>query len=165
MDFGLSEEQVLLQQTVRGFTSKECPTTRLRELFDVGSGHDQALWTAMVEMGITGLMVPEEHGGAGMELLDLALVAEVLGEAALPSAFLGHSLAVLGVMRGAGDADRARILPQLANGEAIGTIALQERRSRLATRRLDRPCERWPDFGRQGRRPTRAAFGLFPCRN
>ena len=126
MDFGLSEEQELLQETLRGFAQKECPTTRLREIFDAGSGHDSALWSALCEMGVVGLIVPEEHGGAGMELLDLALVAEVLGESAMPVPVLGHSLAVQGVMLMGSEAQRQAILPRLASGEQIATLALQE---------------------------------------
>ena len=49
MDFGLTEEQDMLQETLRSFVEHECPTTRLRELFDAGDGHDPALWTAMAE--------------------------------------------------------------------------------------------------------------------
>ena len=77
MHFGLSEEQKLLQETVRGFAASECPPSRLRELFDGGSGHDHALWKGLAEMGLTGLVVPEAHGGAGLELLELALVCEM----------------------------------------------------------------------------------------
>lgn len=126
MDFGLSEEQELLQETIRGFVKNECPTTRLRELFDEGSGHDPVLWSALAEMGVTGLIVPEEQGGAGMELLDLALVAEVLGEAAMPGPFLGHSLAVLGIRLLGSEAQQASLLPALATGDEIATVALQE---------------------------------------
>jgi len=126
MDFGLSEEQEMLQQTVRGFVQAECPTTRLRTLFDEGSGHDPKLWSALVEMGLAGLIVPEDQGGAGLEVLDLALVAEVLGEAAMPSPFLGHSLAGLGVRWFGDEAQRASLLPGLASGAQIATIALQE---------------------------------------
>ena len=126
MDFGLSEEQELLQQTIRGFAQKECPTTRLRELFDEGLGHDPALWSALAEMGVTGLLVPEQQGGAGMELLDVALVAEILGETALPVPFLGHSLAVLGVNLLGSEDQRSSILPTLIGGDKIATVALQE---------------------------------------
>ena len=126
MDFGLSEEQELLQETIRGFAQNECPTTRLRELFDEGLGHDPALWFALAKMGVTGLIVPEEQGGAGMALLDLALVAEILGETALPVAFLGHSLAVVGVKLLGSEAQRSSILPALARGDEIATVALQE---------------------------------------
>jgi alkylation response protein AidB-like acyl-CoA dehydrogenase len=126
MDFGLSEEQVLLQETIRAFAQNECPTTRLRQLFDEGLGHDSALWSGLAEMGVAGLIVPEEQGGAGMELLDLALVAEVLGETALPTPFQGHSLAILGVNLMASEAQRSSILPALARGDEIATVALQE---------------------------------------
>lgn len=126
MDFGLSEEQEMLQETIRGFAQNECPTTRLRELFDEGAGHDPALWSALAEMGVAGLIVPEEHGGAGMEILDLALVAEVLGEFALPGPFLGHALATRGVILAGSEAQRAEILPPLASGDEIATVALQE---------------------------------------
>lgn len=134
MDFGLSEEQEMLQETIRGLLQNECPTTRLRELFDAGEGHDPRLWSAMVEMGLAGLIVPEAQDGAGMELLDLALVAEVLGEFAVPSPFLGHSLAIQGVLLRGSPAQRAAILPALAVGDQVATVALQESESAWAPR-------------------------------
>jgi alkylation response protein AidB-like acyl-CoA dehydrogenase len=144
MDFGLSEEQEMLQETVRGFAQNECPTTRLRELFDAGTGHDAALWSALAEMGVAGLTVPEAQGGAGMEMLDLALVAEVLGEFALPGPFLGHSLAIQGILLGASEAQREALLPELASGDQIAAIALQESDTAWApsewTAKLDGDC-------------------------
>jgi len=130
MHFGLTEEQELLQQTVQGFVDGECPPTRLREIFDTGTGHDPALWKGLAEMGITGLVVPEEHGGAGLEVLELALVAETLGGGALPGPFLGHSLACLAIALGGSEAQRTRWLPALASGEAIGSVALAESEDR-----------------------------------
>ena len=112
MDFGLSEEQEMLQETLRSFAEKECPTTRLRELFDAGRGQDPALWSGLSEMGITGLAVPETWGGAGLELLDVALAAEVLGHAGMPGPFLGHSIAVFGVLASGSEAEQASILPE-----------------------------------------------------
>ena len=126
MDFGLSEEQELLQETVRGFVTNECPVTKLREIFDGETGHDEALWSGLVEMGLGGLAIPEEFGGAGMEALDLALVCEVLGEAAVPSPFLGHSLASLALVYGGSEDQKAKWLPRLAGGEAVGSVALGE---------------------------------------
>ena len=76
MDFGLSEEQDLLQETVRGFVENECPPARLREIFDAGSGSDDALWNGMAEMGLTGLIVPEEYGGVGLDPLSCATALE-----------------------------------------------------------------------------------------
>ena len=126
MHFGLTEEQELLQETVRGFAQAECPPAKLREIFDAGSGHDPHLWKGLVEMGVAGLGVPEAHGGAGLELLDLALVAEMLGDAALPGPFLGHSLACAAIVEGGSEAQRARWLPALATGELVGSLAFAE---------------------------------------
>lgn len=126
MEFGLSEEQELLQQTIRSFVARECPPTRLREIFDAGSGHDPSLWAALAEMGVTGLMVPEIHGGAGLETLDLALVCEAMGEGALPIPLIGHALATLALVEGDSDDAKSTWLPRLADGSAVGTVALCE---------------------------------------
>ena len=73
MNFDVSEEQQLLQETVRQFVDNECPLPRLREIFDGDVGHDPVFWEGLAEMGIAGLQVSEEFGGAGLELIDLAL--------------------------------------------------------------------------------------------
>jgi len=125
MDFGLSEEQEMLQDTVRGFIDGECPPARLREIFDRGDGHEPALWKGLVEMGLPGLAISEEHGGAGLELLDLALVQEVMGERGLPGPFLTHALAGHALSLAGSDAQRARLLPSIVEGE-IATIAVCE---------------------------------------
>jgi alkylation response protein AidB-like acyl-CoA dehydrogenase len=122
--FGLVEEQELLQETLRSFVAGECPPARRRALFEAGSGHDPGLWKGLAEIGLTGLVVPESFGGAGLEVLELALACEVLGESALPSPLAFHSLACLAIAAGGSEAQRARWLPALASGAAIGTLAL-----------------------------------------
>jgi len=126
MHFGLTEEQEMLQETVHGFVGNECPPPKLREIFDAGTGNDSKLWAGLVEMGLAGLIVPEEFDGAGMELLELALVAEQLGLGAVPGPFVGHSLACIALTLAGDDVQRARWLPELARGEAVGTVALAE---------------------------------------
>jgi alkylation response protein AidB-like acyl-CoA dehydrogenase len=111
---------------VREFAAKELPAAKLRAIFEAGTGFDAALWRGAAEVGVAGLMVPERQGGAGLQLLDLALAFEVLGEAAIPGPFLGHALATLALIRGGSDAQRERWLPKLASGEAIATVALCE---------------------------------------
>lgn len=124
MDFGLSEEQQLLQETVRSFIANECPATRLREIFDGESDHVPALWRGLCELGVAGLAVPEAHGGAGLELLDLALASEGIGGGALPGPFFGNALATLALGWGGSVEQQARWLPKLASGDAIGTLAI-----------------------------------------
>jgi alkylation response protein AidB-like acyl-CoA dehydrogenase len=126
MHFGLTEEQELLQETVKSFVAGECPPTRLRELFDAKQGHDPALWQGLAEMGLTGLVVPEEYGGAELEILDLALVAEEFGGGSLPGPFLSHALACIAIAKGGDAAQREKWLPGLASGETLGSVALAE---------------------------------------
>ena len=126
MHFGLSEEQQLLQETVRGYVAGECPADKLRKHFDAATGFDAALWQGLAEIGIAGLAIPEEQGGAGMEWLDLALVAELVGEGGLPVPLLGHSLAARAIAQAGSDAQKEKWLPALASGEAIGAVALGE---------------------------------------
>ena len=126
MHFGLTEEQEMLQETVRGFVAKECPPPRLREIFDAGTGNYPALWGGIVEMGLTGLVIPEEYEGAGMEMLELALVSEILGGGAVPGPFVGHSLACLALVLCGSDEQKKTWLPKLATGQCVGSIALAE---------------------------------------
>ena len=126
MHFGLTEEREMLQETLRRFLNEELPPTRRRAAFDAATGFDAALWERSVQVGLPGLIVPETFGGSGLEMLDLALAFEVLGEAAAPGPFLGHALATLAILRGGNDAQREEWLPRLASGEAIGGVAIAE---------------------------------------
>ncbi|MGH7291000.1 MAG: acyl-CoA dehydrogenase family protein, partial [Myxococcota bacterium] len=126
MDFSLSEEQELLQSTVRDFVTNECPSQTLRAVFDGSRQAVPVLWQGLAEIGIAGLVIPEAHGGAGLELLELALVAEELGRGAVPVPFLGHALATLALVRGGSAAQQATWLPRLASGKARATVALAE---------------------------------------
>ena len=69
MEFGLSEEQDLMQETVRQFINQECPPTRLHEIFNAGEGHDGRIWQGLADLGLCGLMLPEKFGGAELEVL------------------------------------------------------------------------------------------------
>ncbi|MEN8180999.1 MAG: acyl-CoA dehydrogenase family protein [Myxococcota bacterium] len=130
MNFDLSDEQLLLQDTVRQFLENECPPSRLRELFEGDDAIDPVLWKGMVELGMAGLHLPEAVGGAGLELLDLALVAEVMGHHGTPGPFFGHSLAGLALALGGSPGQRERWLPRLAAGDVLGTVAWSEQGAR-----------------------------------
>ncbi len=139
MDFGLSEEQGLLQTTVKRFLTERCPTSRVREVMETETAHDAALWRGLAELGTTAIVVPEAQGGLGHELLDLALVAEELGYAATPGPFLTSSMATIALAHATDEEVKTRWLPELASGEAVGAIAIGEADeewdpSRLATR-------------------------------
>lgn len=126
MNFDLTEEQEMLQETVGQFAANVCPPTRRRAIFDGPDGHDTELWQGLLELGLGAIAVPDEFGGAGLEMLDLALAAEVLGAGAVPGPFLGHSLAGLAILYAGSDAQKKTWLPKLASGETLGTVAFAE---------------------------------------
>ena len=126
MNFDLTEEQIMLQDTVGQAMQNECPVTHLRTVFDGDSGHDAGLWKTLAELGVVGLAMPEEYGGAGLEILDLAVAAETLGYHAAPGPFLGHVLAGLAIAESGSAEQKEKWLPGLASGDKIGTVALAE---------------------------------------
>ncbi|MDG2051615.1 MAG: acyl-CoA/acyl-ACP dehydrogenase [Myxococcota bacterium] len=126
MNFDLTEEQQMLQETVGQLLANECPVTRLREVFDSDTGFDESLWKGLGELGILGLNVPEDFGGAGLETLDLAVVAETMGYHAAPGPFLGHALAIEAIVSGGSEAQKKKWLPDLASGARIGAVAIAD---------------------------------------
>jgi alkylation response protein AidB-like acyl-CoA dehydrogenase len=129
MDFDLSDEQRLLQETVAQFIDNECPPARLRELFDDEVGYDPVLWKGLAELGLAGINLPEEYGGSELEVLDLAVVAETLGSLAAPVPYLSHTLASLAISLGGNTDQKSRWLPGLASGDLLATVALAEEES------------------------------------
>jgi alkylation response protein AidB-like acyl-CoA dehydrogenase len=132
MDFGLSEEQELLQQSARDFLLQECPTTFVREMARSADGFSRVLHEKMAGLGWTGLIVPENLGGLGLTMLDLAVLAEEMGRAVVPGPFFSSSvLAALALVHAPAAAAKKEWLPRIASGEAIGTLALLEESDRL----------------------------------
>ena len=70
MDFTFSEDQLLFQESVRDFLVNEVTPERIRASWDSATGRDDALWSQLAELGLTGITVPEEHGGLGMSEVD-----------------------------------------------------------------------------------------------
>src|SRR2546423_15370673 len=87
MDFNLSKPQRLLKESAREFLARECGPGRVRALMETDTAHDERLWRAMAEQGWTGLTIPEEHGGPGLGLAELAAGGRGEGPACPPGAF------------------------------------------------------------------------------
>jgi alkylation response protein AidB-like acyl-CoA dehydrogenase len=98
----------------------------VRRFFDGDADVAPALWKALAELGVLGLHLPQDAGGGGLELLDLASVAERLGYHAAPGPFFGHVLAGLAIALAGSEAQRERWLPGIAAGECIGSVAFAE---------------------------------------
>ncbi|WP_406171619.1 acyl-CoA/acyl-ACP dehydrogenase [Streptomyces canus] len=128
MDFAFSEEQEELGRTVRAFLAHTSPETETRRLMETPEGFDRALWRRMgTEVGLQGLAVPEEYGGAGCGPVEVGVVMEEMGRALLCAPFLSSAvLATTTLLRCADEDARKRLLPGLASGELVGTLALTE---------------------------------------
>src|SRR5436190_644805 len=94
MDFGFSEEQEMLRKSARDFLAKECPMTYVRQMMEDERGFRDEPWQKMAALGWMGLILPEEHGGAGLDFVDLTVVLEEMGRVVLPGPFF--STVVLG---------------------------------------------------------------------
>ncbi len=122
MEFGLSESQRLFEDTLRGFLAERLSMEARRAAAE--AGEDRALWRGLCELGLAGLLVPEEFGGAGLGLMDAAVAAEALGRAAAPTPFLGSAVLAPLALRVLGSpAQQAAWLPRIAAGEVRTAVA------------------------------------------
>jgi alkylation response protein AidB-like acyl-CoA dehydrogenase len=126
LDFGFNEEQEMLRQSARGLLEKECPSTLVRKLMEDERGYDPGLWKKMAELGWTGLVIPEEFGGAGLSYVDLVLVLEEMGRVALPSPFIWTVMAAEAIRRAGSAVQKQSLLPKIAAGDLIATPAWLE---------------------------------------
>jgi len=127
MDFGLSQEQSLLEESLRRYLRDECPVTRIRDLVAETPGRDGGVWADLCALGVGGLLIAEEHGGSGLALLDAAVAAESLAWGVAPGPFLGSAVMAPLALAAAGSAEqRVRLLPRLAEGSLrIGVAATE----------------------------------------
>ena len=126
MDFDLDKPQQLLQQSAREFFARECPLERARALMATDTAFDEKLWQGMADQGWTGLLIPEEFGGLGLGLVELAVVAEEMGRACLPGPFVSTLWAAALIERAGSEGQRAQYLEKIASGECKATVALLE---------------------------------------
>lgn len=127
MDFGLSPDQESLQSYARDFLTKECPSATVRAAMDSDVAHDKQLWDKMAALGWMGIAIPEEHGGGGMSYVDLAVLVEEMGRALVPGPFFSTvCLASVVIADTASDTQSKSLLPRLAAGELIATLAYTE---------------------------------------
>ena len=121
MEFNFSEDQELLGETVRDFLQAECTPENVRALWQTETGRSHDFWTRFAEIGVPGLLVPEEHGGLGLDERDLVLVLEETGRVGLaePIVSIAVGVPLLIALGQAGHAELAqKWLPAVAIGEA-----------------------------------------------
>ena len=128
MEFLFTEEQTQLRESVRRFLGNVSTPAEVRRLMDTQSGYDTTVWRQLHEdLGLGGIHVPTEYGGAGLGYVELGIVLEEMGRALLCSPyFSSHVLATTALQLTASDDQKTDWLPQLANGSKIGTLAIYE---------------------------------------
>ena len=132
MDFLFTGEQLELRAAVRGFLGRKSAADSVRRLMATDAGYDPAVWRQMSDqLGLQGMAVPEEYEGAGFGYLELGIVFEEMGRALLCAPYLSSvALAAEALLRCADEAARKDLLPGLATGRTIGTLALLEQPGR-----------------------------------
>lgn len=128
MNFDFSDDQKFLREEARKFLAAKCTTAQVREVLDDDAkSHHEGLWAEIVEMGWLGTAISEEHGGLGLGMLELCVIAEELGRALAPIPFASSAYFFAETVKLAGsDAQKEAILPKIADGSAIGCIAASE---------------------------------------
>ncbi|MFI5317368.1 MAG: acyl-CoA dehydrogenase family protein [Myxococcota bacterium] len=127
MDFGLSEEQRLLQDTIRKLLADCFSTARAREISRTASAHDASLWRQLAENGALGALIPERHGGSELSFLDAMLIAAEIGRAAGPGAYAATAVVAAVALGAARDETLAKeILPAIASGRTRIGVGLAE---------------------------------------
>jgi alkylation response protein AidB-like acyl-CoA dehydrogenase len=124
MYFDLTDEQQAIKSTARDLLAARCKSERIRALVESEHGFEQSDWEEMAELGWPGLALPEEWGGQGLGIVDLAVLFEEMGYALAPSPLLSTTVAGLALAINGTDEQRERWLRPLAAGEARGTVAL-----------------------------------------
>jgi len=122
----LNDEQLMLRDAARDFLQGRAPVSHLREIRDSGNtdGFSREIWAEMVEMGWTGILVPEEYGGLGYGYTGMGIVLEESGRTLTPSPLLGTAMTAVAALTTAGSAEQcAAILPGVVSGEHLLALA------------------------------------------
>ena len=132
MNFAFSEEQEELRNVVRQFLENKSDEATVRELMETEQGYDDAIWAQMAEqMGLQGLIIPEEYGGSGYGYVELIVVLEEMGRSLLCAPYFSTVVLAANTLLSSGDdAVKKELLPGIASGETVATLAFTEENGR-----------------------------------
>ncbi|MFI5046377.1 MAG: acyl-CoA dehydrogenase family protein [Acidimicrobiia bacterium] len=128
MNVAFSDEQDQLRDAVRRFLAAKSPSSEVRRLMDTDDGYDPAVWSQMAhELGLQSIHIPEEHGGQGFSFVELAIVLEEMGRVLLCAPYFSTVVLAAGAIMNAGTPEeQTTLLPGIASGETIATLAVTE---------------------------------------
>ena len=124
----LTEEHEQLRAVVRKFCEERSPEKAVREQMATARGYDPGVWRQMArELGLLGLVIPEEHGGAGFGPVELAIALEEMGRVLLCAPYFATVALATHALLESGDLEvQAELLPGIAAGESVATLAWSE---------------------------------------
>jgi alkylation response protein AidB-like acyl-CoA dehydrogenase len=132
VNFAFSEEQEELRRSVRRFLEDKSPSEEVRRLMETTEGYDPEVWNQMgQQLGLQGLHIPEEYGGSGYTYVELTVVLEEMGRALLCAPYFSTvALAANAILNSGDDSAKKELLPGIAAGETIATLAFTEESGR-----------------------------------
>ena len=138
MDFDYTDDQKALKDEARRFLADAAPISVARGVLEAPErGYDQALWKRIGEQGWCGAAIPEAYGGHAFGYVELCALAEELGRSLAPVPFASSVYQFAEAVLAAGSEDQKQdLLPAIATGESIGTLALAESAGALSAKRL-----------------------------
>jgi alkylation response protein AidB-like acyl-CoA dehydrogenase len=128
IQFAFTDEQEQFRSAIRRFLKERSPTTEVRRLMATAEGYDHAVWRQLSEdLSLPGIRVPEEYGGAGFGMVELCIVTEELGRSLLCAPYFSTAvLAANAIMNAGSEAQQASLLPAIARGARLATLAVTE---------------------------------------
>ena len=123
-----TDEQEQFRTTIRRFMTEKSPPTEVRRLMDTAEGYDPEIWRQLSDqLGLPGIHIPEQYGGAGFGMVELGIVMEEMGRALLCAPYFSTAVLAANALLNAGTkAQKARLLPDLASGARLAALAVTE---------------------------------------
>src|SRR6202789_176755 len=128
IQFAFTDEQEQFRSAIRRFLHDKSPTTEVRRLMATADGYDPQVWRQLSdELGLPGVHIPEQYGGAGFGMVELGIVAEELGRALLCAPYFSSAVLAANAILSAGtEMQKSALLPEIAKGARIATLAITE---------------------------------------
>ena len=127
VSYALTEEMELIRSTAGEFLDDRVSVETVRELMMSEDGFDMGIWKEIADLGWTGLAIDEEFGGSGYGMVEMSALLEVMGRRVMPGPFLASAVLATSAVRLAGtNEQKADLLPGLASGDRVGTLAVFE---------------------------------------
>ncbi len=135
MQFSFTSEQEEFRSVLRRFLEEKSPPTMVRRLMDTDAGWDRENWRELnQQLGLTAVHIPEAYGGQGFGFVELGIVLEEMGRALLCAPYFSSTvLAATAIMNAGTEAQKRALLPDIASGEVVATLAFTEPNGRWDT--------------------------------